>query len=328
MAQARAGRAGLGQVCHAGTQNFERPANSALSEFAPENRFYANQRRVEVDQINMTLAKTEEWRFCPSCHHMQNLSVSADADTTCPRCGDAMWSDGAQKRTLLRFRQAIANSNDEDSRIDDSAEDREPNFYIRQLLANFEPTAVREAWQIPTGGTAFGFEFMSRVTFRDVNFGELAKPGQSFKVADHEASRPGFKLCQHCGKVQKPPRRDEDPAKQTHSLDCAHREARTRQTCFECLYLYREFDSEALRILVPYTKNGVDEQVIQSFMAALQLGPEAALWRQGRSSAHDAAGRAGKERRSAEAIRDALRLRAGWHGLSPPTARSQRSGAR
>ena len=35
---------------------YERPAASALSEFAPENRFYANQRRVEVDQINMALA--------------------------------------------------------------------------------------------------------------------------------------------------------------------------------------------------------------------------------------------------------------------------------
>ncbi|CAM5796916.1 DUF1998 domain-containing protein [Rhizobacter fulvus] len=35
---------------------------------------------------------------------------------------------------------------------------------------------------------------------------------------------------------------------------------------------HREFESEALRILVPYTKNGVDERVVQSFMAAVQLG--------------------------------------------------------
>ena len=40
----------------------------------------------------------------------------------------------------------------------------------------------------------------------------------------------------------------------------------------DCLYLYREFASEALRILVPYTKSGVDEASVQSFMAALQLG--------------------------------------------------------
>ncbi|MGO4816331.1 hypothetical protein AB4156_43255, partial [Cupriavidus sp. 2MCAB6] len=69
---------GTGTYVTLATQKYERPANSALSEFAPENRFYANQRRVEIDQINMSLTRTEEWRFCPNCHHVQNLSVSAD----------------------------------------------------------------------------------------------------------------------------------------------------------------------------------------------------------------------------------------------------------
>jgi DEAD/DEAH box helicase domain-containing protein len=91
---------------------------------------------------------------------------------------------------LLRFRQAIANSNNTDVRIDDSAEDREPKYYVRQLMADFLPSAVREAWKVPAGGTPFGFEFLSRVTFRDVNFGELAKLGDSFKVADKESTRP------------------------------------------------------------------------------------------------------------------------------------------
>jgi DEAD/DEAH box helicase domain-containing protein len=263
---------GTGKYVTLGAQTFERPANSALSEFAPENRFFANQRRVEIDQINMSLTNTEEWRFCPSCHHVQNLAISADVHKTCPHCADPMWADGAQKRTLLRFRQAIANSNDEEARIDDSAEDREPNFYTRQLLANFEPTAVQEAWQLPAGGTAFGFEFLSQVKFRDVNFGDTTKPGQSFKVADREATRPGFKLCRQCGKVQTPPRRGEDPARQLHSLDCSDRESKDPAKLFDCLYLYREFTSEALRILVPFTKYGVDEKVIQSFMAAVQLG--------------------------------------------------------
>jgi len=254
------------------TQKYERPAQSALSEFAPENRFYANQRRVEVDQVNMNLAKTEDWRFCPSCHHMQNLTMEPDVHSTCPRCGDPMWSDSAQRRTLLRFRQAIANSNDTDVRIDDSAEDREPKYYVRQLMADFLPTNVREAWKIPTGGMPFGFEFISHVTFRDVNFGELSKPGETFKVADKETSRPGFKLCRHCGKVQKPPRRGGEDGAQNHSFDCSKHGNEDPSNLLECLYLYREFESEALRILVPYTKNGVDERVIQSFMAAVQLG--------------------------------------------------------
>jgi DEAD/DEAH box helicase domain-containing protein len=263
---------GQGAYVALATQKYERPAQSALSEFAPENRFYANQRRVEIDQINMNLAKAEDWRFCPACHHMQNLTVESDAHSTCPRCGDPMWSDGGQKRTLLRFRQAIANSNDTDVRIDDSSEDREPKYYVRQLMTDFQPTHIREAWQIPTGGTPFGFEFISRVTFRDVNFGELAKPGEAFKVADKESQRPGFRLCKHCGMVQKPPRRGAGKADQSHSFDCLKHGNDDPVNLLECLYLYREFESEALRILVPYTKNGVDEKVVQSFMAALQLG--------------------------------------------------------
>ena len=263
---------GQGAYVTLATQKYERPAQSALSEFAPENKFYANQRRVEVDQINMNLAKIEEWRFCPGCHHMQSLAIEPDVHLTCPRCGDVMWSDGGQKRTLLRFRQAIANSNDPDVRIDDSAEDREPKYYVRQLMADFQPSAVREAWRIPAGGTPFGFEFLSRVTFRDVNFGELAKPGDAFKVADKESSRPGFSLCRQCGKVQKPPRRGAAVAEQNHSIDCPRHGSDDPANLLQCLYLYREFESEALRILVPYTKSGVDERVVQSFMAAVQLG--------------------------------------------------------
>ena len=254
------------------TLRYERPAQSALSEFAPENRFYANQRRVEIDQINMTLAKTEEWRFCPSCHHMQNLAIQPDVHQTCPRCGEGLWADAAQRRTLLRFRQAIANSDDTQVRIDDSAEDREPKYYLRQLLADFDPAQVREAWRISDGDPAFGFEFIARVTFRDVNFGEAARAGEPFKVAAQETARPGFKLCRHCGKVQRPTGNHGEAAAQTHSFDCPKHGGNDPLNLLECLYLYREFTSEALRILVPYTRTGVDERVVQSFMAALQLG--------------------------------------------------------
>lgn len=263
---------GQGAYVTLNTLKYERPAQSALSEFAPENRFYANQRKVEVDQINMNLAKAEDWRFCPSCHHMQNLVKEPDVHMQCPRCGDAMWSDAAQRRTLLRFKQAIANSNDTEVRIDDSAEDREPKYYVRQLMADFDKQNIREAWRINTGDLPFGFEFISRVTFRDVNFGELAKPGEAFKVADKESSRPGFRLCKHCGKVQKPPKRNGEQREQEHAFDCPKRDSDDPANLLECLYLYREFESEALRILVPYTKNGVDERVVQSFMAAVQLG--------------------------------------------------------
>lgn len=252
---------------------YERPASSALSEFAPENRFYANQRRVEIDQINMGLAKLEWWRLCPGCHHMENLQHNADAHDTCPRCGDVMWSDQAQRRQLLRFRQAIANSDDTRVRIDDSADDREPKFYVRQLLADFEASDIKEAWKLSAADVPFGFEFIARVTFRDVNFGELSKPGDIFKVADQNTARPGFTLCRHCGKVQAPRRtRAQGTPAQDHSFECSKRDSSDPADLVDCLYLYREFKSEALRVLVPYTRAGMNDSVIQSFMAALQLG--------------------------------------------------------
>lgn len=258
---------------------YERPAASALSEFAPENRFYANQRRVEVDQINMSLAKLEDWRMCAACHHMELLGphsddhAHSDVHPNCPRCGDPMWSNITQRRPLLRFKQAIANSDDTRVRIDDSAEDREPKFYTRQLLADFDPKDVHHAWRIKTDSLPFGFEFIARANFRDINFGELGKPGENFKVADKESQRPGFKLCRYCGKVQQPPRRsDRDELKQEHAFDCEKREAEDAESIIDCLYLYREFSSEALRILVPYTQSGIDDEVVQSFIAALQLG--------------------------------------------------------
>ena len=235
---------------------YERPAASALSEFAPENRFYANQRRVEVDQINMALASLETWRLCPSCHHMQNLMVQADAHVACPRCGDPMWCDQAQRRQLLRFRQAIANSDDTRVRIDDSAEDREPRYYLRQLLVDFEAADVREAWQLKARDLPFGFEFIARATFRDVNFGELGKPGADFKVANRE-SAPRVQALPALRQGAGDPRHSDDgEPEQAHAFDCDKRDAHEAASIVDCLYLYREFASEALRILVPYTTRG------------------------------------------------------------------------
>ncbi len=254
-------------------ERYERPAHSALSEFAPENIFYANQRRVEVDQINMELSTLETWRLCPNCQHMRNVTLHADSDGACPRCGDPKWADISQKRQLLRFKQAIANSNDTEVRIDDSAEDREPKFYVRQMMTDFEPGSIKEAYRLKSDETPFGFEFIDRVTFRDVNFGEPTKPGAAYAVAGQQRPRPGFRVCRYCGQVQRPPRTDrEKKLPQMHAFDCAKRDSGEPENLIECLYLYREFTSEALRILMPYTKSGVDEASVQSFMAAVRIG--------------------------------------------------------
>lgn len=251
---------------------YERPASSALSEFAPENKFYANQRRVEIDQINMKLSEPESWRLCSCCQYAENLETSGDDKQVCPKCGDSMWRNITQKRVLLKFKQAIANSDDTKVRIDDTSEEREPVFYERQFLTSFDMQHVKHAWRMNVDVMSFGFEFISKVQFRDINFGELGGNGEVFRIADKEASRPGFKICKDCGKVQNKIKKRDDESSQNHAFDCIYRDSESVEHIISCLFLYREFPSEALRILVPYTRTGVDERVIQSFMAALQLG--------------------------------------------------------
>lgn len=254
-------------------EKYERPAQSALSEFAPENIFYANRRRVEIEQINLDLSAVEEWRLCPTCHHSLNLAIHADDTGSCPKCGDPMWGNISQKRKLVRFKQAIANSNVAEVQIDDSAEDREPKFHVRQLLTEFSQDDVREAYQLTSQETPFGFEFIERVLFRDINFGEPTRPGDTYAVAGRQSPRPGFRLCKHCGQVQRPPRNARERTMgQFHAFDCEKRGSDDPENLIDCLYLYREFASEALRILVPFTRSGTDEISVQSFMAALRVG--------------------------------------------------------
>ena len=151
--------------------------------------------------------------------------------------------------------------------------DREPKFHVRQLLTEFSGEDVREAYQLTSQETPFGFEFIERVLFRDINFGEPNKPGDTYAVAGKKSPRPGFRLCKHCGQVQRAPRNARERAKtQLHAFDCQQKDSDDPENLIACLYLYREFSSEALRILVPFTRSGTDEVSVQSFMAALRVG--------------------------------------------------------
>ena len=78
--------------------------------------------------------------------------------------------------------------------------------------------------------------------------------------------RDGFRVCRRCGTVQK--RGDDDPQ---HTSTCSARKAE-RPDIADCLYLYREFSSEAVQILLPVLDTPGSERRVASFDAALELG--------------------------------------------------------
>ncbi|MBU1737088.1 MAG: DEAD/DEAH box helicase [Proteobacteria bacterium] len=243
---------------------YERPARSAIEELAPANTFYAEGRKVKVDQVDMAVSEVETWRFCNNCTHKE-LIGKEDEKEVCPKCGSAMWGDGGQKRMMLRMRQVFASTSDRQSRISDDSDDRDPVFYNKQMLLEFDEKQVVEAFKLDAD-FPFGFDFLSKVDFCEINFGEKTEIAEKISIAGIEMPRKGFDICRVCGKVQEG---NDDPV---HAYTCTARDQESGKNLIDCLYLYRQFVSEAIRILLPVNIISESERMLHSFVAAIQLG--------------------------------------------------------
>ncbi|WP_435980443.1 DEAD/DEAH box helicase [Psychrobacter sp. DM4] len=251
---------------------FQRSAQAALNELVPENVFYVSEHKISIEQIDLRLSEPSEWRMCPSCHYTEDITLSGDKHSACPRCGDPYWADIQQKHNLLKLRQVYARANSRYDRISDDSDQREPKFFQRQLLIDIDPINCRNAMRIDNPELPFGFEYVSTATFREVNFGEQFGEFNSFSVAGKSSSRKGFQICKYCGMVR---RKKLKKGQFAHALDC--RLARpgaieSENDWFESLYLYRELKSEAIRILLPLADVAESEQARLSFIAAINLG--------------------------------------------------------
>lgn len=253
---------------------YARPAHAALSELAPESVFYASNRKVKIERIEMARGENlEYWRLCPSCSYSERI-IGADRDAACPRCNNPMWANVSQLMPMVRLRQVYANTKEDDAFIGDDSDTREPTFYNKQMLIDFDSADILHAYAMKTDTRPFGFEFIKKVLFKEINFGKQGGSDQLLNVAGVELARPGFRLCKECGMVQH--RRNQAE----HMFKCSHKKTQSQSEgdvqsaagIIDCLYLYRQYESEAVRILMPKLSLVERETQIQSFVAALQLG--------------------------------------------------------
>lgn len=244
-----------------------RPAQAALSELAPNSVFYASNKKVTIERIEIPKGEQlETLQMCPSCHYIQRVGEGPE-HTACPKCGDLHWADANQRKAVVKLKQVYASTKLDEALIGDDADNREPLFFNKQMLINFDPEQVELAYALKTDTKPFGFEFIRQAKFTEINFGENhSEQERIFKVAGKELNRPGFKVCKSCGMVQ--PKR----GKAKHMHRCQYKSAPEGEGIIECMYLYREYRSEALRILMPRMAIADDQQQIQSFIAAIQLG--------------------------------------------------------
>lgn len=253
------------------TFEYERPGASAITEFAPNNAFYAEDRKVTIEQVDISRDQPAKWRFCRNCSYAE-LDPTEPVTGNCPRCDDSMWSDAGRVQTMVRLSKVYARTLDSHSRIGDDADDRDRHYYVSQALVDVAPNAVLQAWKIDQEEYPFAFEFLDRIRFREVNFGEQTGDGQPIQIAGNEEPKPGFVLCAECGTLQK--NRSDDNEWRNHALYCSSRRdnaAAERQ----CVFLYREFASEGMRLYLPESSAAEAEAGVHSFIAALRMGLEA-----------------------------------------------------
>ena len=248
---------------------YSRSASSAISEFAPNNSFYVDGRKLTIDQVDLTTAQTARWRLCPNCSHAQ-IEETGKNTSACPQCGSPAWADAGQVRTMLKVQMVYSNMDYTKSLINDESDDRNNVFYCKQLLVDVdEDHDISSAYRMDNEEFPFGYEFVRKATLREINFGESDLTGEKFTVSGVEEVRKGFRICKYCGKIQS------GNGKANHSFACKTKKmpALMQEDAFEeCLFLYREFSTEILRLLVPATTMDSSSVKMESFVAAFMLG--------------------------------------------------------
>ena len=255
------------------TFEYERSAKNAIRELAPDNYFYAEGRKVRIDQIDLNASEVTLWHLCDNCSYAVTEAEMQDTKT-CPQCGSQMWSDASRTRSMVRLSQVYATTMDRESRISDDSDSREPVFYNQHILVDINKDDITQSWQIAHKEIPFGFEYVSKATFREINFGPVQNREELMQVNGQEVEANGFKICKECGKVldMSSQGKGENGILHRHAITCSYRsQPDDREAFMESIFLYREYSSEAVRVLLPVT-DLTDEKSIESIIAAIFLG--------------------------------------------------------
>ena len=90
---------------------YQRPAQAALTELAPESIFYAGNRKVKISRVETAKGRNiQDWRFCPRCHYSAAADVpgSGFSEKTCPRCHTSQWGDASDAGLRVHQPQGCA----------------------------------------------------------------------------------------------------------------------------------------------------------------------------------------------------------------------------
>ena len=250
---------------------YMRAASSALSEFALGQTFYANGRQVEISRLDMSSEDLTRWRFCPTCSYVENTTIN-DSHENCPRCGDDMWADAGSVHDVVELKSVLAISSEEKATIRDSDQRTQVQF-DRSMVPQYDAADISAAWlsDDEKASAPFGYELISRCTFRDFNFGKRADGPVGPRIAGISRSSSPFRICKHCGTHQSPFLKPDEPGEHPPSCSVIKNSDEGQAEWLSSSFLMRAFETEAIRVIIPVAGE-VDYDEIKSFVAAINLG--------------------------------------------------------
>jgi DEAD/DEAH box helicase domain-containing protein len=262
-----------GKITTRSKETFVRPAKLGLRELAPGNTFYGGGYKLEISQVDVGSRRNktliENWRACPSCGHLERDKRKVASN--CPSCDDHMWSDTGSKHEMLKLMRATAVTNLFSGVVADNKDDRDKKFFKVRSYFEIPKNAIYKSWAYEGTSFVFGMEFLSKMTLREINFGEDGAIENPVKFAGEELPD-GFLVCDECGRVGK--KAAEGKLKIRHTANCPHAKEDTRVTTKKDgspLLIYREMQSEAIRLLLPISEDEA-QITVASIKAAIMLG--------------------------------------------------------
>lgn len=256
-----------------------RPSSSAISELAPSNVFYSQGHMLEMHGLEiMSREEFEVYRFCSNCDEMK-LDIGVPAEQVdCPKCGHNSWGASSNKKTIVRLKSVISVNDNEKSKITDTKDERDRKFYQKSIHIKTDPLTSKGARVLKR--IPFGIEFFARTKYIEINTGvreegffgtnEIEINGESYPEV-------GFVVCRTCGKTAERAytQRELDSKKKSYHFGYCSNKKHNYQgysdEYFEQIYLYREFYTESIKILLPVQDIRTEEKV-SIFKAGLFLG--------------------------------------------------------
>ena len=252
-----------------------RSASQGIKELAPGNNFYTQKYKLNVSGLNTFDWKDSltEMKFCSKCDCVALKGESGFEDAACPKCNDPSW--GVNRHPILRFTGARSIMYSNEATIDDSSEDRDNENYIIKRHYMFHHTGATTSYAIR--GVGFGIEFCNKMELYEVNYGMQMQSGSKVEVDnDSTVSQNGFVTCRHCGKSM--PIMSGAKLEDQHYKFCTHKDTAFADDkeghVFETLYLYRQMETEAIKILLPIQIMDANAAV-EMFKAGIELGMKA-----------------------------------------------------